>query len=155
MSKTSALPSVSFANTSATPLFVQDVDNAGRHPFTMSCQSSGASVTFFAGCSISMPAGKEAVIETVSFNANADSANTQLVTSIQVTTNSGFLTVYDTLQDNGLSHSESTFQSSSALKLYADPSSTIQCGAVTKSTNPSGDLSLSACSVSGYFVTLP
>ncbi len=150
------MPSVSFGNTSATPLFVRDVDNGARHPLTTNCGQVSSTLNSVSCSMPPVPAGEEVVIETESFQASGDPSNTQLVTSVAAVAGGATQTAFGTVQDNGLDQPGlSYFESTSAVKLYADPGTSITCLVQTKGSNPGPNLSLDFCVVSGYFVTLP
>jgi hypothetical protein len=63
----SGTPTVSFSNTSSTPLFVQDVDSPSLQPFARDCSIDTFDSAGRGSCSLeAVPAGKRWVVETVS-----------------------------------------------------------------------------------------
>ena len=65
---------------------VRDVDQPARRPFTTSCTASIIRTSEAQCFTPSIPSGGEFVIETVSLQAHADSGNTRVLASLEVTT---------------------------------------------------------------------
>jgi len=141
---------VSFSNTSATPLHIRDVDNPAHNPFGIAqvCRLAVGSE----GCefgSITVPAGMEWVIETVSVVATLPSGQRGIV-SVQSSVG-GFATGANIpLTFAGNFNGSDTYEVTQALRLYADPNSSVQFVAIRNDATGSASFEFE---ISGYTVT--
>jgi hypothetical protein len=145
---------VTVTNPSTSPALTRSVDDPARHPFVTSCTTSSTGIG--ATCSTpSIPAGEEVVIETISIRGSAVPGNSALELSVGTTAGQNPQTYgLNSLIDDGTGQpTEAFFQGAQALRLYADPSSVIECTGFTKGANPTTGLGLS-CIFSGYSVKL-
>lgn len=136
---------------------VQDVDNAARHPFYGHC-SVLSSLTHGDGgsCVISVPAGEEVVLQTERLYTTADPKNTKVLNYLMMTTAGGFEPVYTDAVGHDTGFYQPAFSADFSAynwTLYADPGTSITCGASTRATNPVVGLELD-CTLTGYYVTL-
>lgn len=137
------------SNTSATPLYVRDVDNPAHHPFatSLSCNIDPATSQSCAS-TFPVPSGMELVIET--FSVSADLASGQKGFGfIQVTTGGGTVSMAVPLSFTGTFAIFDSYAVTQPLRLYADPSSTVQLGASQTGFVGGAELNFT---VSGYTV---
>lgn len=135
---------------------IRDEDQPARHPFITDCfAESSPTASFEAGCSFTVPAGGELVIETITVNGSADPTNKLLSSTLQVfTAGSEELFTLNPIADNGsLEPVASNFQAVQTARFYADAGSTVSFGASTPATNR--NTMVIVYRVSGYIVSLP
>jgi hypothetical protein len=132
---------VEVANTRSTPVPNQDVDQPGRHPYSQTCQSTGAGG--FYGCALpNVPANTEIVVQHVSIllSGGGAPAVASLVSTSGGQNVSGFLPL--------VAAGGPYFTASQPITQYMD------AGTATTCFGPFGFTSFS-CTVSGYTVSLP
>ena len=134
---------------------VRDVDQPARHPFVTQCDVLGEPSGTARCTTPAIPAGEEVVIETVNFSGLGDPGNFVLVPSVE-NTEGGITLVFNfnPMSDSGLDQpSNSQFQETQSVRLYADPGTDIRCQGLTPGANPGG--LFFHCRFSGYTVSLP
>jgi len=134
------------------PLVTKDADNAARHPFTATCSANNLHETFGndVSCTVSVPAGVEYVIQTISISAGTGDAN--LATTVMNTTTGGVASAVD--YPSGLASGTTSFTQNYATTLYADPGSTITIEVSSNNSLGNGTMTIHA-TIQGYFVSLP
>jgi hypothetical protein len=118
---------------------VRDVDNAARHPWARTCDSSSNS--FFADCKIAVPPNVEVVIQTISLLGGSDSAN-KIARFTLTTTGGTSSTLYCFQKDNAsLAPFDSSYSQNFHLTAHADPSSVIDVVTQTSDLSPPAEWS--------------
>jgi hypothetical protein len=140
----------------AVATLIRDVDNPARHPFTIECVSAVVQNSNTYQCATQfVPAGEEAVVETVAVHGFADATNKVVSVTLSATT-AGLVRDYSfgPIIDSGLSQpNTASFGAVQPLRIYGDPGTPIVCSAQTAGTNFIGFQIV--CTVSGYYVSLP
>lgn len=135
-------PTVNLNAGASNPVATRDVDNAAKSRFAFRLPASGGSFT--------VPAGKIAVIETVTGKATGSSPGFY-VPSLDATTGGNFVSypISQAIQDaNATSR---VYVATHAVRIYADPGTTVTCSPeLLSSTGLVGTLT-----VSGHYVDLP
>jgi hypothetical protein len=134
---------VQVANTRATPVPTESVDEPGRHPYQTTC--TGFSNAYgLAYCNTpNVPAGYEFVIQSVSmYVQNAAPQYAYIITTVS----NGVMDTYIPLTAQG----GLNYVGAVGLTLQNDPNNGITCDAVTSSTEAGV-----TCSFSGYLTSLP
>lgn len=154
----SGRPAVRVGNTTATPLFVQNVDDPVRQPFARDCVINTFSSSGLGSCAFgAVPAGKRWVIETMSGQVVVDTGKRPFSINLQLcsagyATDNYFPAVF---QGTSAFYTGDYFTVNQQVRLYAD--STGGCSGapsfgigISDTTSGSAELTLS-----GYLVDLP
>ena len=149
------LGSVTVANTAATPVFVRNIDEPGRQPWTGACTTPQSASATSVSCSFGVPSGQDVVIQTEQFNVLDTLAINKNFQLLITTTCNGCIAspeISIVLPDNGFELP--TFTNVNTTEhdtLYASPSSVVSCSAVV----PSATTFYGTCVLTGYYVTTP
>ncbi len=145
-------PDVNVVNSPTSPVPIRDVDNPARQPFQWPFAwfvAPGLAGEF--SPSITVPAGKCLVIETVSAQAVAD-VSTFMRLRILTTANGQLVAHFIDVENRGTAGGLINFHGTHAVRIYADPGTTVRFGAGRGDT--SGYVDVNAA-ISGYFVDVP
>ena len=152
-------PTVTVGNTSATRLFVQDVDGPARQPFARDCVIDTFSPSGLGSCSFgAVPAGKRWVVETLSGQVIVDAGKKPFSINLQLcsagyATDNYFPAVF---QGNSAFYTGDYFTVNQQVRLYADNTGgctgapSFGIGISDTTTSSSAEFILS-----GYLVDLP
>jgi hypothetical protein len=155
LAKPSPTPSptqnVSVVNPTTSPVPVRDVDNAARQPFEAAFICYFAGSTFCQNTGITVPSGKQLVIEFVSIEISTETT-LKAKRLIMSTTSFGSVAHYFPLSltdDDGF---HALFAGAHQTRLYFNPSTTMRVECEVSAASSSGE-----CfgSVSGYLVDVP
>ena len=144
--------SVNIGNSATSPVPTRDVDNPARQPFQWPFVwfvPPGLASEF--SPSVTVPAGKCLVIETVSAQAVAD-VSTFMRLRILTTANGQLVGHFIDVENRGTAGGLNNFHGTHAVRIYADPGTTVRFGAGRGDT--SGYVDVNAA-ISGYFVDVP
>lgn len=138
--------SVTVDNTPANPVPTKDVDNPDKQPF-----AGGADASINNALLATVPAGKRLVIETIAFRGRIRLSGSGVAPHIFVTTNGVLTHYYIGVNSVGQDSTDSFWNGTHAVRLYADPSSEVyyECFAPVSADR------LCVTSISGYFVNVP
>jgi hypothetical protein len=143
-------------NTAATPIFTEDVDEPGRHPWASFCGGGTGSVTTVS-CTMSVPAGETVVIQTESFQ-DIDNGAVNKVFQQQLSTTCSSCgganpVMILSMPDNGYGLPGSTESFTTVNNtLYASPgTNTITCTLIV----PTSTGLTQSCYLTGYWVATP
>jgi hypothetical protein len=144
-------PTVSFSNTSKTPLFVRDVDNPTRAAFQLTCSSTTADSGSFS-CNLgTVGTGTRIVIETVSgflkVPAGISPGDPHLITTVNGSTANHYLRGSSMGKIAGFD----SWLFTEDVRLYADASTTIT---VSANTDATGNTGTGTFTLSGYTVAV-
>ena len=141
---------VTVTNPATNPAIIRDNDNPARHTFTQNCNGIG-------GCQIKTDAGVETVIEAISVDIGSSGGSQSCIVQLEFSSNNFpyFLNPIPPLPSGTPLGSESLFVSSQALRLYADPATTIQITPTIPGAPQTQTIVVLNASVSGYTVKLP
>ena len=149
-------PNVTVANPPANPVAVRGADNPAFQPFhalRVGFLNTGqAGLTFDL---VAVPAGKRAVIETVTVNNQLPSGQKpqiMIITTTGGTSVNHWVTL--TPQEPEPSSSDDAFSATLSMRLYADPATSIQFFLGRVAAGYTGDDGATV-TISGYYVDVP
>jgi hypothetical protein len=139
-------------NTSTNPLFVRDIDNPAKQPFVSSCSISFSTPQGNNCQFITVPVGKQLVIEVFAVFIQMQVGDRPVETVLVGTQNGSRYVLPYPQSFNGPSGASDAWVVSQPLtRAYADPNTTPFCEV---GANPSEAI-FANCTISGYLVNLP
>lgn len=140
--------SVNVTNPPGSPLLVRDVDNPGRHRFQVGTTCTAFAGSFACIASFAVPANKLLVIETVSADV-AVPAGEKVQVVWTIVQGSSMVAYPSPVQLNGTFFTRDSFSAMFAVRLYADPGTTVNVTLGRNDSTGNGDL---GAFISGYLV---
>ena len=154
----SGTPTVSFSNTSSTPLFVRDVDSPSLQPFARDCGIDTFDTAGRGSCSLeAVPAGKRWVVETVSGQLTI-SDGTKPISIHLALCSAGFSTdnfLPAVFQGNSAFFTGDFFTLTERVRLYADNTGGCHGAPFFSAVISNSTVGSAYFAVSGYLVNVP